>query len=68
MLATLVLLLLAPRQCTDVKRECRTCTVVEGKRRCSNIGIACQPTARLCYAREKNAPVDRPKVVKRSDR
>lgn len=53
MLATLALA--SPQTCTDVKRECRACKIIKGKQRCSNIGIACQPSIRVCRPKVTSA-------------
>ncbi len=68
MLATLALLLVSPQRCTDIKRECRACTAASGKQRCSNIGIACQPVARLCHPKDAKTPVGRPRAAKPRER
>jgi len=48
---TLLLVLVAPSQgCTEVKQQCRACTVVAGRQQCSTIGIACQPVVRVCQS------------------
>ncbi|MFD1949326.1 hypothetical protein ACFSGX_00920 [Sphingomonas arantia] len=67
MLLTLALMLAAPQLCTDIKRECRACTTVAGRRTCSNIGTACQPSTRICRPKETATPVDRPKAAKPRD-
>lgn len=38
--SVLALTAAAPPGCTDVRQECRACTTRDGKRVCSNIGIA----------------------------
>lgn len=48
MLLALVLSFAATERCVEVKQQCRACATIDGKQRCSNIGIACQPSARLC--------------------
>lgn len=60
MLITLALLFAGPQSCTETRQECRACPTVGGKRRCSNIGIACQPSVRVCLPRSKPAPKRRP--------
>ena len=60
---TILALALAPipapsRACADVKRECRTCTASNGKRRCSTAGIACQPSIRICRAKRGGTSLD----------
>jgi hypothetical protein len=52
MLITLALMLAAPQGCTEVKQQCRACASSDGKQRCSNIGIACQPSLRVCRPKE----------------
>lgn len=53
----------APPGCTDVRQECRACTTRDGKRVCSNIGIACQPSIRICHAKAKPVRLGRMKTV-----
>ena len=48
MLMAFALLFAASQACTDVRQQCRACTVRVGKQICSNIGIACQPLVRVC--------------------
>lgn len=48
MLLTLALAVTVPTSCTDVKHVCRACPSGGNVARCSNIGIACQPTIRIC--------------------
>ncbi len=64
MLITVAVLLASAQTCTDVKRECRACAVTNGKRRCSNIAIACQPSVRVCEPKinSPSAPVSTPKT------
>ncbi|MBB5728918.1 hypothetical protein [Sphingomonas prati] len=64
MLLTLALMLATPQLCTEVKRECRACTTVDGKRTCSNVGTACQPSTRICRPKATATPADRPKTTK----
>ena len=64
MLLTLVILLAAPEGCVDVKQQCRACTFSAGKQRCSNIGIACQPSRRICQPKGAIPVSDRSKVMK----
>ncbi|MFV0623129.1 hypothetical protein ACBY01_03830 [Sphingomonas sp. ac-8] len=65
MLALLLALAANPQHCTDVPQQCRACTVVAGRQQCSTIGIACQPTKRICrpadQPEQKSAPAPRPK-------
>jgi hypothetical protein len=56
MLFIMALALASPQACTEVKRECRVCTTAAGKKRCSNIGIACQPSIRICRPKGKARP------------
>jgi len=48
MLLTVAMLLAAPERCVDVKQQCRACTSSNSRQRCSNTGIACQPSSRIC--------------------
>ncbi|MEG8039945.1 hypothetical protein QP166_11570 [Sphingomonas sp. LR60] len=48
MLLMMALALAVPTSCTDVKRVCRACPIGGNAARCSNIGIACQPSIRIC--------------------
>ena len=64
MFLTLTLLLTAPQGCIDTKRECRACTTTDGKQRCSNAGIACQPLTRICRPKNETAAAERPKTPK----
>jgi len=64
MFLTLALLLAAPQGCVDTKRECRACTMTDGKQRCSNPGIACQPLTRICRPKNDMAAAERPKTPK----
>lgn len=63
MLMMLVLMLVGPETCTTVKQECRACTTNGGKQICSNIGIACQPSVRICRSKPSRVPSDRSKEV-----
>ena len=60
MLLSLMMLLSAPAGCIDVKQQCRACVIREGKQRCSNIGIACQPSLRVCKPKG-GMPLSNPK-------
>ena len=62
MLTILALMLASPQVCADVKRQCRACTVSKGEKRCSNIGIACQPSIRVCRHKDGVGSSDRPRV------
>ena len=55
-------LLSAPSTCTEVKQQCRACPTAGSVKGCSTVGIACQPTRRICE------PVVPPKTVARADR
>ncbi len=44
---TLALAAAAPT-CTDVKQQCRACPTAGSVKGCSTVGIACQPTRRIC--------------------
>lgn len=55
-------LLSAPSTCTEVKQQCRACPTAGGVKGCSTVGIACQPTRRIC---ESAVP---PKAVAQADR
>jgi len=52
MLMTFALLVAGAQNCSEVKQQCRTCVLSNGKQQCSNIGIACQPSLRLCRPKE----------------
>ncbi|MEH3123755.1 MAG: hypothetical protein PGN16_17600 [Sphingomonas phyllosphaerae] len=52
MLLTIALALAAPISCTDVKRICRACPTGGSNAGCSNIGIACQPSIRICRQKD----------------
>jgi hypothetical protein len=41
-------LLSAPSTCTEVKQQCRACPTAGSVKGCSTVGIACQPTRRIC--------------------
>jgi hypothetical protein len=64
MLLTLVMLLAAPDGCVDVKQQCRACTSSDSKQGCSNIGIACQPSRRICQPEIAIPVSDRSKAMK----
>jgi hypothetical protein len=66
MFLTFALLLAAPQGCIDTKRECRACTTADGKQRCSNPGIACQPLTRICRPKGDMTAAERPKAAKPS--
>jgi len=64
MLLMMLMLLAAPEACVDVKQQCRACTFSDGKQRCSNIGIACQPSRRICQPQGGIPVSDRLKAMK----
>lgn len=51
MLLTLALALALPTTCFNVKHVCRACPPGAPAARCSNNGIACQPSIRICRPR-----------------
>ena len=55
-------LLSAPSTCTEIKQQCRACPTAGSVKGCSTVGIACQPTRRLCE------PAVLPKTEARADR
>lgn len=66
MLLTIALALAAPTSCTDVKRVCRACPTGGTSARCSNIGIACQPSIRICLRKDGiNVPASETAAKKR---
>ena len=52
----------APSTCTEIKQQCRACPTQRSIKGCSTVGIACQPTRRIC---EPAVPA---KTVARADR
>lgn len=38
----------APSTCTEIKQQCRACPTEGSVKGCSTVGIACQPTRRVC--------------------
>jgi phosphoribosyl 1,2-cyclic phosphodiesterase len=60
MLMIVALALASSPACVDVKRECRACTTANGKQRCSNAGIACQPLKRICRPKTEAISPDQP--------
>lgn len=64
MLVMMALMLASPQGCTDVKRECRACMAADGQRRCSNIGIACQPVVRICRGKDRKVSAGRSVATK----
>lgn len=68
MLLTTALALAASTSCIDVKRVCRACPISGRGARCSTIGIACQPSIRICRPTdEPRAPVGRTSAKKRGN-
>lgn len=67
MLTTFLLILSASQNCTNVKQQCRACTTVGGKERCSNIAIACQPSLRICRSKDARMQMNGTKIVKPKD-
>ncbi|MEG8043092.1 MULTISPECIES: hypothetical protein [unclassified Sphingomonas] len=55
-------LLSAPSTCTEIKQQCRACPTEGSLKGCSTVGIACQPTRRVCE------PATPAKAVVRPDR
>lgn len=41
-------LMSAPSTCTEIKQQCRACPTAGSVKGCSTVGIACQPTRRIC--------------------
>lgn len=64
MLTTFLLILSASQGCTDVRQQCRACTTERGKDQCSNIGIACQPSRRICRAKDARMPANATKTTR----
>ena len=62
MLVLTLALLSAPVSCTEIKQQCRACPTADIIKGCSAVGIACQPTRRICE------PAVVPKTVARADR
>ncbi len=67
MLMTMMLMLVAPQDCTGIKRQCRACTSGSGMSNCSTIGIACQLSTRLCRSRDTRPSPYKTKVAKPKD-
>jgi hypothetical protein len=44
---TLALVSASPT-CTEIKQQCRACPTEGSVKSCSTVGIACQPTRRIC--------------------
>jgi len=64
MFVTMALTLATTTSCTDVKRVCRACPVGENITRCSTIGIACQPSIRICRPKVNAAAKQRRSVTR----
>ena len=62
MLFLTLALVSAPSTCTEIKQQCRACPAEGSINGCSTVGIACQPTRRVCE------PAVPPKTVARTDR
>ena len=45
--------------CTDIKQQCRACPTGGSVGACSTVGIACQPTRRICVPAKTPARPDR---------
>jgi hypothetical protein len=58
---TLALVSASPT-CTEIKQQCRACPTEGSVKGCSTVGIACQPTRRIC---EPPAPAN---IAPRADR
>jgi hypothetical protein len=63
MLTVVALMVAAPQACTTVHQQCRACTTIDGKHLCSNIGIACQPSLRICTPKDGGRPQGGPKAA-----
>ncbi len=55
---TLALVSASPT-CTDIKQQCRACPTGGSVGACSTVGIACQPTRRICVPAKTPARPDR---------
>jgi hypothetical protein len=64
MVVFLALALASSQICTDVKQQCQACTSSHGTQRCSNIGIACQSSIRVCQPKDATKLPTRPKIAK----
>ena len=58
---TLALVSASPT-CTEIKQQCRACPTGGSAKGCSTVGIACQPTRRICE------PAPPAKMAKRPER
>ena len=45
--------------CTDIRQQCRACPTGGNVGACSTVGIACQPTRRICVPAKTPARPDR---------
>lgn len=54
----------APPTCTEIRQQCRACPTEGSVKGCSTVGVACQPTRRICEpaapANIANRPAPRP--------
>ena len=48
--------------CTEIRQQCRACPTEGSAKGCSTVGIACQPTRRICE------PAARAKIAARPER
>lgn len=48
MLFLTLALMATPSTCTEIKQQCRACPTEGSVKGCSTVGIACQPTRRIC--------------------
>lgn len=55
MLPFALALLSAPLPCVAIEQQCRACPT-DGKQGCSSVGIACQPSRKVC---ERRIPPDK---------
>ena len=58
---TLALVTASPT-CTEIRQQCRACPAAGSVKGCSTVGIACQPTRRICE------PAARAKIAARPER
>lgn len=56
MLTIVAVMIAASQACTTVTQQCRACTITAGTKHCSNIGIACQPSLRICTPKDGALP------------
>jgi hypothetical protein len=62
MVFLILALVSAPSTCTEIKQQCRACPTEASVKGCSTVGIACQPTRRICE------PAASRKTMARADR